>query len=75
MFRLDGQTALVTGASGGIGRAIAQAFSEAGASVVLAWHHRKIHDLLTNDVDLYVDSIIDCSIHHESSFCSRLHGA
>lgn len=36
MFRLDGQTALVTGASGGIGRAIAQAFSEAGASVVLA---------------------------------------
>jgi 3-oxoacyl-[acyl-carrier protein] reductase len=36
MFRLDNQTALVTGASGGIGRAMAQAFSEAGASVVLA---------------------------------------
>lgn len=36
MFRLDNQTALVTGASGGIGRAMAQAFSEAGAAVVLA---------------------------------------
>lgn len=36
MFRLDNQIALVTGASGGIGRAMAQAFSEAGAAVVLA---------------------------------------
>jgi NAD(P)-dependent dehydrogenase (short-subunit alcohol dehydrogenase family) len=34
-FRLDGKTALVTGASRGIGRAIAIAYAEAGADVVL----------------------------------------
>ena len=35
-FRLDGRTALVTGAGAGIGAAIAAAFAEAGAEVVLA---------------------------------------
>jgi NAD(P)-dependent dehydrogenase (short-subunit alcohol dehydrogenase family) len=35
-FRLDGQRALVTGASKGIGRAAAVALAEAGAEVVLA---------------------------------------
>ena len=36
MFKLSGRTALVTGASGGIGSAIAKALSEAGAKVVLS---------------------------------------
>jgi 3-oxoacyl-[acyl-carrier protein] reductase len=35
MFRLDGRTALVTGASGGIGDAIARGLHAAGATVVL----------------------------------------
>jgi 3-oxoacyl-[acyl-carrier protein] reductase len=35
MFRLDGRTALVTGASGGIGAAVARGLHAAGATVVL----------------------------------------
>lgn len=34
-FRLDGKTALVTGASRGIGRSIAEAYADAGADVAL----------------------------------------
>jgi len=35
LFSLAGKVALVTGASSGIGRAIATAYAEAGAAVVL----------------------------------------
>jgi NAD(P)-dependent dehydrogenase (short-subunit alcohol dehydrogenase family) len=56
-LRLDGQVALVTGASRGIGRAIAAAFVEAGAKVMLS--SRKREDLekaaaaIGGDVDVF----------------------
>ena len=36
MFRLDGRTAIVTGASSGLGVVMAEALAGAGANVVLA---------------------------------------
>ncbi|HLX41949.1 MAG TPA: SDR family oxidoreductase [Bryobacteraceae bacterium] len=40
-FRLDGRTALITGASSGIGEAMARAFARAGASVLLMARDRE----------------------------------
>jgi len=34
LFRLDGQTALVSGCSRGIGRAMAEGLAEAGADII-----------------------------------------
>ena len=46
MFRLDGKTALVTGASGGIGAAIARALHTQGAIVALSGTRRDALDAL-----------------------------
>ncbi|APH60556.1 3-oxoacyl-[acyl-carrier-protein] reductase [Granulibacter bethesdensis] len=50
MFRLDGKVALVTGASGGIGAAIARALHAQGASVVLSGTRRPALESLADSL-------------------------
>jgi 3-oxoacyl-[acyl-carrier protein] reductase len=50
MFRLDGQIALVTGASGGIGAAIARALHAQGAGVVLSGTRRPALETLAAEL-------------------------
>jgi 3-oxoacyl-[acyl-carrier protein] reductase len=50
MFRLDGKTALVTGASGGIGAGIARALHAQGAVVVLSGTRREALDQLAGEL-------------------------
>ncbi|MFA5891028.1 MAG: SDR family NAD(P)-dependent oxidoreductase [Actinomycetota bacterium] len=51
MFSLEGKTALVTGASRGIGAAIARAFAAAGADVALAARSTGDIDLLAGEIE------------------------
>jgi NAD(P)-dependent dehydrogenase (short-subunit alcohol dehydrogenase family) len=48
---LDEQVCLVTGASGGIGEAIARRFYEAGARLVLFWHRAPYAEELARELD------------------------
>ncbi len=50
MFRLDGRSALVTGASGGIGAGIARALHAQGAAVVLTGTRREALDALAAEL-------------------------
>ena len=50
MFRLDGKTALVTGASGGIGAAIARALHAQGAMVALSGTRRDALEALAAEL-------------------------
>jgi 3-oxoacyl-[acyl-carrier protein] reductase len=51
MFDLTGKTALVTGASGGIGGAIARAFHQQGATVALSGTRRELLDRLSGELE------------------------
>ena len=50
MFRLDGKTALITGASGGIGAAIARAMHGQGATVALSGTRREALNVLADEL-------------------------
>src|SRR5216683_8448983 len=50
MFDLTGKTALVTGATGGIGGAIARAFHEQGATVAISGTRREVLEQLAGEL-------------------------
>jgi len=66
MFDLNGRTALITGASGGIGRAIARALHAQGAAVVLSGTRREALDSLTNELGGRAFSAV-CDLHDSAS--------
>ena len=61
MFDLTGKTALVTGASGGIGRAIAAALHAQGATLVISGTRRDALDGLTGDLGERVH-VVTCDL-------------
>jgi 3-oxoacyl-[acyl-carrier protein] reductase len=61
MFDLTGRTALVTGASGGIGKDIARALVAAGASVALSGTRREALESLAADIG-GVTHILPCNL-------------
>ncbi|MEA2984257.1 MAG: 3-oxoacyl-[acyl-carrier protein] reductase, partial [Alphaproteobacteria bacterium] len=50
MFDLTGKTALVTGATGGLGGAIAKALQVQGATVALSGTRREVLDALAAEI-------------------------
>jgi 3-oxoacyl-[acyl-carrier protein] reductase len=66
MFDLGGRTALITGASGGIGSAIARALHAQGAAVVLSGTRREALDSLTNDLGARAFAAV-CDLHDSAS--------
>lgn len=82
MFRLDGKTALVTGASGGLGGAIARALHAQGATVALSGTKRDVLESLAAELgerahacpaDLRDAGAADALIAAAEAACGPLH--
>src|SRR3977135_893969 len=61
MFDLTGRTALVTGATGGIGGAIAQALHRQGATVAVSGTRRKVLETLAGKLGARVH-VLPCNL-------------
>ncbi|MCL2384899.1 MAG: 3-oxoacyl-[acyl-carrier-protein] reductase [Alphaproteobacteria bacterium] len=66
MFDLTGQTALVTGASGGLGRAIAQGLHGRGAVVGLSGTRREALEALAEELATNVH-VLPCDLAHKAA--------
>ena len=66
MFDLDGHTALITGASGGIGSAVARALHARGATIVLSGTRRGALESLTTELGERAFSAI-CDLHDSAA--------
>jgi NAD(P)-dependent dehydrogenase (short-subunit alcohol dehydrogenase family) len=53
MFQLEGKTAIVTGASRGIGKAIARGFAQAGADLVLVSRNLPALEIVANEIEAF----------------------
>ena len=74
MFDLRGKTALVTGASGGIGRAIAEALHARGAAVVLSGTKREALDALAGQLAERV-FVVPCDLGDAEAVAGLVPGA
>ena len=61
MFDLTGRTALVTGATGGIGGAIARALHQQGAAVALSGTRREVLDQIAGELQSRVH-VLPCNL-------------
>jgi 3-oxoacyl-[acyl-carrier protein] reductase len=61
MFDLTGKTALVTGATGGIGSAIARALHKQGATVALSGTRREVLDIIAGELKQRVH-VLPCNL-------------
>ncbi len=70
-FRLDGKVVLITGASRGIGEAIARLFAQQGAQVIISSRHQDALNTLAENINRedYVNEVIgmECHIGHTDS--------
>lgn len=66
MFDLTGKTALVTGASGGLGKSIARALHERGAIVGLSGTRRDALDALASEIETDVH-VFPCDLAHKAA--------
>nr|NIP31781.1 SDR family NAD(P)-dependent oxidoreductase [Candidatus Dadabacteria bacterium]NIT14560.1 SDR family NAD(P)-dependent oxidoreductase [Candidatus Dadabacteria bacterium] len=58
MKRLDGKTAIITGASGGLGKSVVTLFLEQGANVICTYYKEDELKKLTPYMDLFPDSVV-----------------
>ena len=59
-IRLDGRTAIITGGSAGIGKAIAQSFVLSGANVVIAARRQLKLEQAVSDIVAACETIHNC---------------